>query len=278
MKRVKRIIHCPGNNSGEDVVIAVLDTGAAKHPELQDRFLVFRDFLFGKEKFYDDNGHGTHVCGIIAGNTIGIAPQSKLVVLKVLDDIGNGSVEATLRAFRWILENREKYNIQIVNISMGMKKQNDMQKEQQILKGVELLWDMGLIVVAAAGNQGPRLGSITVPGVVQKIITVGAYDLKKSGRGIWEKNMQKPDLVVPGNRVVSCNVKWKEAGQKLLVEKSGTSMAAPIVSGAIANLLEQERYLSNESVKTRIKASCKDLRLNRNWQGNGLLDMIKLLK
>ena len=283
MKRVKRNIHyyCDGTTQkkylGKDIVIVVMDSGACNHPELSGRFLFFGDFLYGKENVYDDNGHGTHVCGIIAGKHIGMAPESKLIVLKVLDEKGNGSVETSLQAFRWILENREKYNIRIVNISMGMKPQTNLLRERQILKGVELLWDMGLIVVTAAGNQGPDKNSITIPGVNRKIITVGAYDLQYSGRGAWSEELEKLDLVAPGSDIFSCNAKWKENRGKFLVSKSGTSMATPIVSGAVANLLSKDSSISNERVKELLFQACDDLRMPNDLQGKGRLNVKKLL-
>ena len=283
MKRVKKNIHyyCEGTTQkrylGKGMVVVVMDSGACEHPELSGRFLFFRDFIYGKETMYDDNGHGTHVCGIIAGKTIGVAPESKLIVLKVLDELGNGSVETSLQAFRWVLENREKYNIRIINISMGMKPKTNILRERQILRGVEVLWDMGIIVVAAAGNQGPNENSITVPGFNRKIITVGAYDLKYSGRGAWDKHLEKPDLVAPGYHILSCNSRWKENGQSILIHKSGTSMATPIVSGVIADLLSKEPSVSNERVKELLYGACDDLKMPNERQGKGMLNVKRLL-
>ena len=163
MKRVKKIVHYYRKWLGKGIVVAVLDTGAIFHPELDGRILRFYDFVNGRYDLYDDNGHGTHVCGIISGNRIGIAPEAKLIVLKVLDYEGNGKVEHSMKAFRWILENQEKYNIRVVNISMGMKLHMNEQGAKYILSAVEVLWDMGIVVVAAAGNLGPTEGSITIP-------------------------------------------------------------------------------------------------------------------
>ena len=109
---------------------------------------------------YDDNGHGTCVAGILAGSGAasmgkykGAAPGCHLAVLKVLDRFGNGNKEDVLKAFDWILRNRQRYNIRIVNISVGTTYRT--RSEQDVLvKGVEKLWDEGLVVVAAAGNQG----------------------------------------------------------------------------------------------------------------------------
>ena len=105
MNRVKKIVHCDGNFDGQDLVVAIMDTGVSMHPDLDGRIWMFRDFVNGRIDIYDDNGHGTHVCGIIGGSRVGIAPKCKMIVLKVLDREGNGSVEQSMKAFRWILEN-----------------------------------------------------------------------------------------------------------------------------------------------------------------------------
>ena len=162
MNRVKKIVHYQKKWLGNGIVIVVLDTGVSKHPDLDGRIWRFRDFINGRYDMYDDNGHGTHVCGVIGGRNIGIAPECRLIVLKVLDETGNGKVEHSMRAFRWILENQEKYNIRVVNISMGMGNHVDEKGRRYIMGAVELLWDMGIVVVAAAGNLGPADGSITI--------------------------------------------------------------------------------------------------------------------
>ena len=156
MKRVKNLVHCQYNQKnqllGKGVTVAVMDTGMMLHPQLQTNALFFRDFVNGRQEFYDDNGHGTHVCGIIGSTQIGMAPQCKLIALKVLDENGGGDIVYSMKGFRWILENQEKYNIRIVNISMGMKPGVNLWGEERILRAVEMLWDMGIVVVAAAGN------------------------------------------------------------------------------------------------------------------------------
>ena len=279
MKRVKKIVqyYCEATKKwlGDNITVVVMDTGMAMHPELKERAILFRDFVNGRPDFYDDNGHGTHVCGAIAGKTIGLAPKCNLIVLKVLDEMGNGDVTYSMRGFRWILENQEKYNIRIVNISMGMKTGTNQVGEQRIMRGVEVLWGMGLIVVAAAGNLGPEEGSITIPGRSKYAITVGSLDIVRSGRGSYKNHIYKPELVVPGANILSCNVDYQEG--PMYVKKSGTSMSAPIVSGAAALLLSKETNLTNEEVKRRLQVACNDLRLSKTRQGSGLLSVRKLM-
>lgn len=279
MRRVKKIVQYPHKVtamwSGIGVTVVVMDTGMVLHPELQGHAILFQDFVNYRRDFYDDNGHGTHVCGIIGGRQIGIAPGCNLIVLKVLDETGNGNVVYSMRGFRWILENQEKYNIRIVNISMGMKAGTNHLGEKRVLRGAESLWDMGIVVVAAAGNLGPREDSITIPGVSRKIITVGASDIDHSGRGSVKKNLWKPELVAPGSHIVSCNSGYEKG--KLYTDKSGTSMATPIVSGAAALLLSKEPNLTNEQVKRRLQDCCMDLHMPKMRQGSGLINIRKLL-
>ena len=283
MKYVKEIIRYYSRDVenkrwlGSGIVTVILDTGVEEHPELNGRLLVFKDFVRGKRLPYDDNGHGTHVAGIICGRQIGIAPESKIIVLKILDSEGNGGTYTCMQAFRWILENQEKYNIRIVNLSMGMDMGADERNKERILKTVELLWDRGLVIVAAAGNMGPKEGSITIPGLSDRVITVGSYDMEYSGRGSRKLNMIKPDLVTPGMNIFSCNARWKEPKQMTYITKSGTSMSTPVVSGAAAVLFSKYPYISNVQVKARLKECCTDLHVDSMRQGSGLLNMERLL-
>lgn len=182
-----------------------------------------------------------------------------------------------MRAFRWILENREIYNIRVVNISMGMEPGQNDDGARYIMEAVGLLWDMGITVVAAAGNLGPSAGSITIPGLHKKIITVGSYDHVKSGRGSVSQNILKPDLVAPGTRIYSCNAKWNMPGQTKYIGKNGTSMSTPIVTGAVAQLLSRYPNMPNMEIKRRLLNSCDDLGMPQTRQGSGLLNIQKFL-
>lgn len=121
------------------------------------------------------------------GKYRGAAPGCGIISLKVLDRYGNGSQEDLLRAIRWIREYRKQYRIRVVNISVGTTC-NSKKEDSRLLESVEELWDEGMVIVTAAGNQGPKPGSITAPGNSRKVITVGSSDLLEgqsaiSGRG-----------------------------------------------------------------------------------------------
>lgn len=324
--------------SGKGIGIAVLDTGICEHPDFisfENRIAIFKDFVNYKNYIYDDNSHGSHVSGIIAGNGFasngtycGIAPKAHIISLKVLDKNGRGNIENVLKALKWILENRHHYNIRIVNISVGSTSYIPDEEDSILVHAVNKLWDEGLVVVAAAGNGGPMPQSIGTPGISRKIITVGScddeissennlYPLSKnySGRGPTISCIKKPDIVAPGNHIISCNAVLPNAlfsyakltsqiplqqlyqrnqpqnyvynyenGKKIrenlyfgfYTAKSGTSMATPMVSGAIALLLSKYPNLSNKDIKIRLKNTSTDLGLSHSRQGWGLLNIEKL--
>ena len=289
MKTVKRLVQywcddiTKNKYLGQGICVAVLDTGIASHPEFKGQILAFYDAVNGLIMPYDDSGHGTHVCGIIAGKHSGMSPNAKLVICKVLDRNGDGKVGHIMKAIRWVLEHQKTYNIRIVNISAGMSKVTDRRDEERILNGVEALWDAGMVVVTAAGNKGPGRGTITIPGISKKVITVGSLpnsrDRRKySGQGPTKECVCKPEVIAPGTNIFSCNANYVRGRELPFVSKSGTSMATPVVSGAIANLLSKYPDMSNVEVKLRLRESCMDLHLPRNQQGWGLLHVERLMK
>lgn len=272
MDRVRQLVRywCDdtfsGKCLGKGVTAAVLDTGLAPHPDFRGRVRVFLDMTKGKKQLrqpYDDSGHGTHVAGILAGDgrmsgglLAGMAPEAELVILKVLDEKGEGSIEDILRGILWVEENAVRLGIRVVNISVGAKSGLGEEKERRLLSAVEMLWDQNLVVTVSAGNQGPGEGSVAVPGTSRKIITVGALKtgtgvLNCSGRGPTRECVVKPDLFAPGYLIRSCSHRpGRRSGY--YTAKSGTSMAAPVVCGAAALYLCKYPEASNTEVKLRL--------------------------
>lgn len=302
MNKIKTSLHMPPFSlapyTGQGIGIAFLDTGIFPHQDFifpHNRIGAFYDFTSNKRLAYDDNGHGTHICGIAAGNgsasrnhICGMAPGSHLIVGKVLDSGGNGTIKAVQMGIAWILSNIKNLNIRILNISIGTEDSGSDQEHSVLVQCVESAWDSGLVVVVAAGNNGPKPMSVTTPGISRKVITVGASDdnqcidvggkkiISYSGRGPTRTCVIKPDLIVPGSNIMSCSNK-KSPGQFLYARRSGTSMATPVVSGAIALLLEKSPDLSNTQVKLKLRECCDDLGYSKYRQGWGQLNLTRLL-
>lgn len=286
MDRVRAMLHAAEVHRagilGRGIVAAVLDTGISRHPDYAERIIDFRDFVGGRSACYDDASHGTHVAGILAGDGscsggryCGIAPGCRILSGKVLDHFGAGEVENLIRAVEWVLERRREDQIRILNISAGTTGTEMDGQAKRLVRCVEQAWDEGLVVIVAAGNQGPGPQSITVPGNSRKVITVGALD-HYSGCGPTEACVCKPELIAPGTRIVSCCSRWSRG--VYYTKKSGTSMAAPAVAGAVALLLEAEPELTNVEVKMRLKEAAVDTGISPNCQGWGVPDLRRLIR
>lgn len=272
--------------TGEGVTIAVIDTGVySEHRDLKKNVICFNDIIQRRMNPYDDNGHGTHVAGIIAGtgetsNGLykGIAPDARLVVIKALNRKGKGKAVNVLNAFDWILKNRKTYNIRIVNISVGTIPGSTEEEEfenKNLIAGVEELWNSGIIVIVAAGNNGPDNGTITIPGISPKVITVGMVEDvgdtccssgNCSGRGPANCIM-KPEIVAPGGDIISCSGSYNG-----YASKSGTSMATPIVTGVVALLISKNRDMTNKDVKKTLMKNAIDLHKLKQQQGWGMIN------
>jgi serine protease AprX len=281
--------------TGKNINVCVLDTGIFYHMDFGNRLVEFVDFTENARKHcYDDSGHGTHVCGILAGNGRasagkyqGIAPKANLIVGKILDHHGKGRFQELFRGMDWILEHHKHYRIRIVNISIGIpEKENwteNEEKRERLSFYMEQFVRAGILVVTAAGNFGPERNSLSILGESTKTICVGCHDgnvnfpIKKkcevySGRGPSIYSMRKPDVVAPGTEIVSCSN--RNAGR--YVKKSGTSMACPIVSGLAALLLEQYPMSTPEQLIRKIQRGAIDLGEDWSKQGYGMIDGEKL--
>ena len=289
MNRVREIVNASYAHNrgiyGKGSCIAILDSGISMHPDFDTRIIGWVDILSQKQTPYDDYGHGTHVAGIAAGSGMvshgffcGIAPMANLVIVKVLNSQGEGTVSDICNGINWVLKNRYKYGINIVNISAGTAKENEFDEFSPLVRKVEELWNAGLGVVVSAGNRGPAAQTISAPGNSRKVITVGYYGKEgNSGTGPTIHCIKKPDVITPGSHIVSCH--HTNINQIPYTKKSGTSMATPVVSGGISLLLSMPHYqnLEPKEVKIRLKNSCTDLGLPHNKQGWGLFNIKQLL-
>lgn len=277
---------------GKGIGIAYLDTGLFPHKDFSPhskRIVEFVDFVNQRSTCYDDNGHGTHIAGIAAScakfdsTYLGIAPQSHIISLKVLDASGNGVQDAFLQGLSWIHQNHKAYQIRLVNISIGSPAAHDSPSSKELLRHVDQLWDDGLIVCIAAGNHGPKPYTISIPGNSPKIITVGSSDdfsphafshlinSGYSGRGPTFSCVMKPDVVAPGTNILSCTLNDR------YTLKSGTSMATPVVCASLALLIEKYPFYTNKDVKMKLRNNCDKLKTPRHHQGWGRINLKKLM-
>jgi serine protease AprX len=276
--------------SGKNVTIGIIDTGIdLTHPELEGvNVTAWRDFINDKSKPYDDNKtyHGTSVAGIIVGKTLGIAPNATLIVAKVFPEDGQASVDDLTDAIQFCIDN----GADIISMSLGARELRisdliNPWSESDIEKACKAATDKGIFLVIAAGNDHEPLddGEVSVPGVFDKAITVGAvdYTLKIadfSSEGDndgnlpnlitdwdpWERKDpdKKPEVVAPG---VNIDVPGPNQGYRKV---SGTSISTPFVTGALALILgelEEFQHENNGSkdkineVKEAIKDTSKEL-------------------
>lgn len=291
MERVRKLIHAgfPHDEGyfGSGSTVAILDTGITMHPDFKNRVIAFHDFVNRRSGIYDDNGHGTHLAGIIGGSGMlsngkymGIAPECNYIILKVLDAMGNGNIDAVLRAVDWILENQARYHIRFLNISIGMMPQAKHGEQQILIAAIQKLWEQGICVIAASGNNGPAVSSVTVPGSIPELITVGSLDdedrmllkgsmhLGYSGRGPTEICVAKPEILAPGTHIISCG---NHGGY---VSKSGTSMATAVVTGGLAVLGEMYPNFTPSDLKLFLYSKLRRRKGKTGWGNFDFADLI----
>ena len=313
--------------TGAGIGVAVIDSGITWwHDDLTysgssplvrtvggQRVARFVDFVNDHHAPYDDNGHGTHVAGTIAGNgydsdgaRAGIAPDAHLVGLKVLDARGRGVISDVIAALDWLVANKDAYNIRVANLSVGAAVTESYWTDPLTLAAKHAA-DAGVVVVAAAGNLGKdasgqtQYGAITAPGNAPWVLTVGAYNHQGtvrrhddviaaySSRGPSAIDFEaKPDIVAPGSGLVSLSDPsslfyvqksasllsgTRETWYKPYLSLSGTSMAAPVVSGTVALMMEANPSLTPNMVKAILQFTAqRSDRYDALTQGAGFLN------
>ena len=296
--------------TGAGVGVAVIDSGIAtwhddltnqsstSYPYGNQRVAAFVDFVNGATLPYDDEGHGSHVAGSIAGNgydslgqQAGAAPGATLVSLKVLDANGQGTIGNIIAALDWVLANHVQYNIGVVNLSVGATITESYWTDPLTLAAKAVV-DAGVTVVSAAGNLGldasghPQYGGIVSPGNAPWVLTVGASSTNgtttraddtmaafSSHGPTYLDWSAKPDLVAPGEGTVSLadplSAFYLSMAQDLLpgllstpsmpyLSLSGTSMAAPVVSGTVALMLQANPSLTPNAVKAILQYTAQE--------------------
>jgi serine protease AprX len=299
---------------GTGVGIAVIDSGVYEHDDLQSadgtysRIVYSESFVPTDPSTGDPYGHGTHVAGIIAGNGrdsqsgysqhyMGLAPNANIINLRVLDANGSGADSQVIAAIGRAVELKYDYNIRVINLSLG-RNIFESYTDDPLCQAVEAAWQAGIVVVVAAGNNGRTnsigntagnsgYGTIQVPGNDPSVITVGATktngtparlddtiaSYSSKGPSLID-HVVKPDLVAPGNRIVSLESPGSHLattysqldvsstvcvlnqctlgpGGKYM-RLSGTSMATPVVAAAAALMIQNDPSLTPDTVKARM--------------------------
>lgn len=211
---------------GENVNVYVIDTGIqTENKEFGNRAHLGKDFT--SEGGVDFNGHGTHVAGIVGSATYGVAKKANLIAIKTLDRSGHGSLSSIMAAIEFAVNHRKKSGLPgIANLSLGAMANSILNRV------IDSATETGLVVVVAAGNQNIDACEM-LPASAERAITVGAVDDSTSNIAEFSNWGPCVDIFTTGVEIASIDVANAKKSQKL----SGTSMAAPIVSGLVANLL-----------------------------------------
>lgn len=258
---------------GKGVKVAVLDTGCEiTHPDLKDRVLGGRNFTdddrSNPDIFTDYNGHGTHVAGTIAATensagVIGAAPEAGLLIVKVLNKAGSGRYEWIIKGIEYAIDQ----NADIISMSLG-----GPADVPELHAAIQAAVAKGILVVCAAGNEGDgddSTNEFAYPGCYNEVISVGAVNLERNSSDFTNSN-NEIDLVAPGERILSTYLNGKYA------TLSGTSMAAPHVSGALALIKPYtnqlfEKQLTEPELYAQLIRRTVPLGNSPKLEGNGLL-------
>jgi serine protease AprX len=300
---------------GTGVGVAIIDSGVTRtHDDLNgNRVVQFVDFVDYQTQPHDGYGHGTHVAGIIAGSGFdsdgarrGIAPGAHLIVLKALDEHGDGFISSAIAAIDYAIEQRAAYNIRVINLSVAAGVYESY-KTDPLTLATRRAVDAGIVVVTAAGNLGrsakgqQQFGGITSPGNAPWVLTIGAAShngtvdrrddtvapFSSMGPSTIDQ-VKKPDLVAPGVGIESL----ADPGSTLFATKpearlwgkvptatqpylslSGTSMAAPVAAATVALMLQANPALTPTGVKAILRASAEmHAGFDEAAQGAGFLD------
>jgi len=302
--------------TGRGVDVAIIDSGVSPVFGLSDAGKVIRgpDLSFESQapnlRHLDTFGHGTFMAGLIAGHDsgvkvkpgqdrgyLGMAPDARIVSIKVADAHGATDVSQVIAAIDWVVQHRRDngMNIRVLNLSFGTYNSQSYALDP-LAFAAEVAWHSGIFVVVAAGNDTAQSGRLMNPAVDPYVMAVGAADpkgtlrtrddvvLESSARGDGVRN---PDLIAPGRslhglRVPNSYIDSAYPGGRIsdrLFRGSGTSQAAAVVSGAAALVIQQRPQITPDGLKALLTSSARSLpRADARAQGAGLLNLSSALK
>jgi serine protease AprX len=278
--------------TGQGIGVAIIDSGIASHPALGTRVSASQNFNLNLTGIDDAYGHGTAVAGIIAGDGtasggqyIGVAPQASLINLRVNDGTGAAPTSAIMNAILWAVNNKNTYNIRVMNLSLQSSVQESY-RTSPIDAAVEYAWLKGIIVVVAAGNNGPN-SALYAPANDPYVITVGATDdlgtasvaddtlATFSSYGTTQDGFGKPDFVAPGRHIITTLSPGSNFALNYpslivasqYVQLSGTSVAAPSVAGVAALYVESNPTVRPGQAKGVLLATASALSFGGSGAG-----------
>ena len=294
-----------GAADGTGVDVALIDSGTVPVGGLAAPGRVVFGPDFSSERrdrrlaTLDTFGHGTHLAGLIAGRDpitgfSGVAPGARIVSLKVAGSDGETSLAQVLAAMDWVYRNRNAngLNIRVVNLALGVEDRGGY-KRDVLAWAVERLWREGIVVVAAAGNNGAYADRLDIPAADPFVIAAGATDTRDTVDPADDRvadfssrsRYRSPDVVAPGAKVVSLRVPGSALDREYpdariggaYFRGSGTSQASAVVSGVVARLLSARPELVPDQVKALLMAGAVDLPDPREADGSGRVDLKRTL-
>ena len=250
--------------TGTGVRVAVLDTGVdTTHPDLENRVVASRSFIPGDD-IIDRNGHGTHTASTVAGTGAasggkerGVAPDADLVIGKVLDSNGSGSISGIIAGMEWAARTERA---RVINMSLGVSAWHT--QDDPLSQSVnQLTAETGALFVVSAGNSGPDPYTLGAPGTADAALTIGAVDASdhladfSSAGPRMNDEALKPDMTAPGVDVLAARSQHIWWGEGYYYTDSGTSMAAPHVAGAAALLAQKHPAWSARQIKDALMST-----------------------
>ena len=264
--------------TGSGVGIALIDTGVNASGDLAGKVVHSEDFS-GEGDGVDRFGHGTFIAGLIAGTGAGsaggvrgVAPDARIISLKIAGRDGSADITHVMAALQWAVSFKDTYNIRVVNLSLGTDSTQDYRIDP-LNAAVERAWQAGLVVLVSASNKGPASGTIAKPADDPYVVTVGAIrDATTPGTGddsvpsfsaagpTASNGLAKPDIAAPGGSVVSTRVPGSFIDTNFpegrvgatYFKGSGTSFSTGIASAAVALMLSRNPSLTPDQVKARL--------------------------
>jgi len=246
------------------VRVGIIDTGIDyNHADLRKNIREGVCTLDGKSSFMDDYGHGTHVAGVIGANNtngmVGINPYVDFYIVKAFDKKGSGNLSDIIEGFEWLM----RRNVSIINMSFSTS-----ENSQSFVRAVQSLEERGIVLVAAAGNDG---GEVNFPARFPQVIAVSAIN-KEDRIADFSSHGPEINFCAPGVNITST---WIGSGY---AEKSGTSFAAPHIAGAVADVINYYGPMTSSQIVSILSEKAVTLNyLNKEQQGAGLVELPQII-